>query len=169
MEYIQKKITKKTRIIVGIDPGYDRLGICVISKSNGEKEQLIFSDCFTSSKKDSEGERIFSIGKKILSVLETYTPDEVALEKLFFMNNKNTGIATAHICGIIKYMTHDMGIYFYEYAPTQVKLAIAGHGFADKENVHMMVQRLIVLPEKKRYDDEIDAIAIALTHTAHIK
>lgn len=157
------------RIIVGIDPGYDRLGIAVLEKKDKEREKLIFSECVTTHKKDSESIRLHTVGNAFAKIIETYNPDEIAIEKLFFVKNISTGILVAHVCGIIKYLAKEHNIPLYEYAPTEIKVAITSHGHATKEDVHMMVARLIPLMDKKRKDDEIDAIAIALTHSAYKK
>jgi crossover junction endodeoxyribonuclease RuvC len=159
--------------ILGIDPGYDRLGICVIEKHNNGKEIVLFSDCIITNKKDSESVRFLHMGEMYSKVLKKFNPTEVAIEKLFFVNNISTGIAVAGLCGIIKYLTESFGVPLYEYTPTQVKLAIASHGRASKDDVHAMVLKLITLPvltsSKKRLDDEIDALAVALTHSASIR
>jgi len=151
---------------MGVDPGYDRLGVCIIEKTQG-KETLLFSECIQTNKKDSESVRLHQAGNLFRELLRRYTPQEVAIEKLFFVSNVTTGIAVANLCGIVKFLTEEKGIPIYEYSPTQVKLAIASHGRGSKEEVHAMVTRLIDLPAKKRVDDEIDAIAVALTHSAH--
>lgn len=153
--------------ILGVDPGYDRLGVCIIEKKNG-KEILLFSDCIESSRKDSESARFYKMGNLFREILTAYKPDMVAMEKLFFVNNLTTGIAVANLCGVIKFLSEERGIPLSEYAPTQVKLAIASHGRANKNDVHAMVLKLITLSKKKRKDDEVDAIAVALTHSAHL-
>ena len=56
----------------------------------------------------------------------------------------------------------------YEYTPNQVKIAVTGYGSAKKDDVHLMVSKIITLEEKKYLDDEIDAIAVGITALASI-
>jgi len=74
-------------IILGIDPGYDRLGIAVL-EHNDSKNNLIFSDCFVSNRDDALSDRIAWIGKKVSFVIDEFKPECLAIEKTFFSKNK---------------------------------------------------------------------------------
>lgn len=153
--------------ILGIDPGFDRLGICILDKE-GTKETLIFSTCIITSRKDSFEKRLVVIGKQLEDIVATYSPQELAIETLFFTKNQKTIITVAEVRGICIYLTHKVGISLYEYSPPQIKLAIAGHGKASKEDIAIMVPKILKQPLLiNTLDDEIDAIAIALTHSAN--
>ncbi len=153
--------------IIGIDPGFDRLGVCILDK-NGSKETLVFSTCITTSKKDSFEKRLSVIGEKLKEVLVEYKPHELAIETLFFTNNQKTVITVAEVRGICIYLSHLHGATLHEYSPPQIKLAIAGHGKASKEDIAHMVPKILKQPLLiNTLDDEIDAIAIALTHSAN--
>lgn len=155
--------------IVGIDPGYDRLGICVLEKDNS-KETLLYSTCVVTNRKDSFGKRLKVIGKEFDRVLTTYKPDELAMEKLFFAKNQTTAIQVAEVRGVILYLSELRKLSVYEYSPPEVKVAIAGHGRASKEDIGTMVPKILRLQTTQgMLDDELDAIAIALTHSAHRK
>jgi len=153
--------------IIGIDPGFDRLGICILDKDRAQ-ETLVYSTCITTSKKDSFEKRLVTIGEQLDNILLEYTPHELAIETLFFTTNQKTIITVAEVRGICIYLAHKHGASIYEYSPPQIKLAIAGHGKASKEDIALMVPKILkqVLPIKT-LDDEIDAIAIALTHSAN--
>ena len=166
--YIKMKVINTSYTVVSVDPGYERLGVAVVKKENG-KEYLLFSDCFISSKKDTDATRLYTIGTLFKKLLKEYRPDAVALEKIFFTTNQTTGILVANMSGVIKFLSKEMDIPVFEYTPTGVKMAMASHGRASKEDVHQMVSKFIVLPSKKRLDDEIDAIAVGLTHLAHAR
>ncbi len=162
------KVINTAYTVVGVDPGYERLGVAVVKKEKG-KESLLFSDCLLSSKKDDDATRLHDIGKAFEIILKKYSPDAVALEKIFFTTNQTTGILVANMSGVIKFLSKEKNIPVFEYTPTGVKMAMASHGRASKEDVHMMVSKLVTLPPKKRLDDEIDAVAVGLTHLAHAR
>lgn len=145
------------------------MGICVLEKI-GNSESLLYSACITSSKKDSFEKRLFSIGKELEVVIKKYAPSELAMEKLFFAKNQTTAINVAEVRGVVLYLCSMHSLSIHEYSPPQIKLAVAGHGRATKNDIANMVPRILgkSLPGKL-LDDEMDAIAIALTHSAHRK
>ena len=75
--------------ILGIDPGFDRLGVCILDK-DGSKETLVFSTCITTNKKESFEKRLGVIGHELESIITHYKPHELAIETLFFTTNQNT-------------------------------------------------------------------------------
>ncbi len=153
--------------ILGIDPGFDRLGVCILDK-NGNKESLVFSTCITTSKKDSFGARIAHVGQELTKIIETHKPNELAIETLFFTTNQKTIITVAEVRGVCIYVSELYKIKLYEYSPAQIKLAVAGYGKATKEDISIMVSRILKIDShNKVLDDEIDAIAVALTHSAN--
>lgn len=153
--------------IIGIDPGFDRLGVAVIDK-DGNKETLVYSTCIVTSKKDTFAMRLQNIGTELTNIFKKYSPDECAIETLFFTKNQKTIITVAEVRGVCIYVAKLSGCSLFEYSPPHIKLAIAGYGKATKEDIAFMVPKIITLSEKRRaLDDEIDAIAIALTHSAN--
>ncbi len=153
--------------IIGIDPGFDRLGIAIIDKE-GTKETLVYSTCITTQRKDTFENRLIKIGEELETILQKHNPQELALETLFFTNNQKTIITVAEVRGICIYLCSLHSVQLYEYSPPQVKLAIAGHGKATKDDIAHMVPKILKQPLKiGTLDDEIDAIAIALTHSAN--
>lgn len=155
--------------IIGIDPGFDRLGVCVLQK-DGTKEEVLFSTCITTNKKDSFESRLAFLGEELASILSTYAPQECALEKLFFSKNQTTAINIAEVRGVILFLCHKAGLLIHEYSPPEIKVAVTGYGKATKSDIAHMVPKILgkTLPSTL-LDDELDAIAIALTHSAHRK
>ncbi len=149
--------------IISIDPGYDRVGVAIIEKNSSEKEKLIESICVTTDKKQTLSERIFFIGQNISDLITKHSPGAMALEKLYFTNNQKTAMGVSEARGVIIYEASRNGLPIFEYTPIQIKVAVTGYGKATKNNVQSMVEKLISLPEKKRLDDEVDAIAVGLT------
>jgi len=153
-------------IILGIDPGYDRLGIAVIEKNGTNKEKLLYSNCLQTSPKDTIYTRFGQIGAEVARIIEEFKPEALAIETLFITKNQKTAMRVAEARGIIIYESVRAGIPVFEYSPMQIKSAITNDGRSDKERVTKMVHLLIDMSHKHRIDDEYDAIAVALTHAA---
>lgn len=155
--------------ILGIDPGFDRLGVCILDKE-GNKETLIYSTCIETSKKDTFEKRLGDAGLALEKILKEYKPQELAIEKIFFTKNQMTAINVAEVRGVCLYLSHIHGLSIHEYSPPEIKLAVAGYGKATKDDIAHMVPKILKNQTMKGLlDDEIDAIAIAITHSAHRK
>lgn len=150
--------------VLAIDPGFDRLGLAVL-EGDPSKPILIWSDCVTPAKGAAEF-RLAAVSRAIEEAIATYAPDLVALETLFFSTNKKTAIGVAEARGAILAMAGRAGLPVREHSPQQVKLAVTGHGAADKAAVARMIPHLLTLPPKKRLDDELDAIAVGIASLA---
>lgn len=153
--------------IIAIDPGYERLGIAVIEKNR--KEELIFSECFKTSATLSFPERLELVGREVARVATEYAPRALAIENLFISNNQKTAMRVAEVRGAILYQARLSGLAVYEYTPLQIKVATTGYGKASKEQMMTMVRKLISGTANITQDDEMDAIAIGLTHFAYVK
>lgn len=155
--------------ILAIDPGYERLGIAVIDDSN----TLLHSECFKTSIKLPHELRLGAISARIKEVVAEFKPKALAIEKLFFNTNQKTAIKVSESRGVILAEAAAIPIPVFEYTPLQVKIAVTGYGRSDKRQVMIMVSKLIKIPDKKypakQSDDELDAIAIGLTHLASAK
>jgi crossover junction endodeoxyribonuclease RuvC len=149
--------------VLGIDPGYERLGIAVVEKTKKQKEFLVFSECFKTPSSLSFHERITLVGKELEHVIITHSPNVLSLETLFFSTNKKTALQVAHVRGVLMYVASTHNLPVYEYSPAHVKIATTGYGKSDKAHVSEMVKKLIQIDKEIKYDDEFDAIAVALT------
>lgn len=155
--------------ILGIDPGYERCGVAIIEKPTHGKEVVIFSDCLRTSSKLTLEKRLYTIGKDLEQVILQFQPDCAAIEELYFAKNTTTAMQVAEVRGVIRYVLESNTIPCTEYHPSAIKIAVAGHGKADKADIALMIPRLVVLDGGKKIDDELDAIAVALTHAAHMR
>ncbi len=154
--------------LLGIDPGYERVGIAVLEKNPGDRrEKLLYSTCFKTSPKLPLHERIFLIGQELEKIVTEFSPETLAIEKLYFENNQKTAMGVAEARGAILYVAHVHGLAIFEYTPLQIKSAVTGYGKATKDAIHTMVHRLVDIPKEKKQDDEIDAIAIGITCFAY--
>lgn len=149
--------------ILSIDPGYERVGTAVIEKNSGKKEKLIYSDCLRTKKNTDFNERLCAIGNRSKEILETYKPDVLAIERLYFNTNQKTALSVAETRGVIVYLAKQQGLTVYEYTPSQVKIAVSGYGKSTKAQIAKMVPKLIGVDRENLLDDEYDAIAIGLT------
>jgi len=155
--------------VLAIDPGFERVGVAILEKNAGKPETLIYSACFITDKVLPFEDRLLLIGKEILRVVDEYAPDALAIETLFFNTNQKTALRVSEARGVIIYTAKSRGLQICEYTPLQIKIAVTGYGKAPKTQVADMAEKLISIPKKPRYDDEIDAIAIGLTCLASEK
>lgn len=150
--------------VLAIDPGYDRLGIAIV-EGDASRPLLVWSDCIL-PRRDERERRLASVWRSVSSAIETYAPHALAIETLFFGINRKTVIGVAEARGAILAAAGTASLPVIECSPQQVKLAVTGHGGADKRSVARMIPKLLPLPRKKRLDDELDAIAIGITALA---
>ncbi|KKP74505.1 MAG: Crossover junction endodeoxyribonuclease RuvC [Parcubacteria group bacterium GW2011_GWC1_35_21] len=156
--------------ILGIDPGFERLGVAILEKNKDDKkERVLFSECFKTSAKLEFPERLFLIGKEIKKIIKKFQPEILAIETLFFTSNQKTVMHVAEVRGVAIYEASLEGLKIFEASPPQIKIAITGYGKANKEQVMKMVRALVEMAKFKTSDDELDAIAIALTAFAHMR
>ncbi len=149
--------------ILAIDPGFERIGIAIIEKTNKNKDMLIYSACFKTSAKILFHSRLTLIGNEVERVIKKYKPACLSIEKLYFTTNQKTVMGVSEARGVIIYSASRNGLDIFEYTPPQIKVAVTGYGKSTKEMVMSMVPRLIDLNNNVRGDDELDAIAIGLT------
>ena len=153
--------------VLAIDPGYDRMGVAVLEKNGAEKNKLLYSDCIRTSAKTKFADRLFSAGQEIEAIIKKWKPEALAIETLFFKNNAKTAMRVSEARGVLLYEAAKNGLTVAEFTPLQIKVAVTGYGKSEKEQVTAMVQKLIKIKEKIKYDDEYDAIAVGLTYFAY--
>lgn len=154
--------------VLGIDPGFGRCGVAVVEKENG-RERVLYSSCIETSATQVFPKRLAHVADGCAMLIETYAPDAIALERLYFNSNQKTAMQVAEARGAVLYIAARAGIPTFEYTPAQIKSAVTGWGKSDKQAVARMLHALLLLTTQKRHDDEYDAIAIGLTHLAHIR
>lgn len=153
--------------ILAIDPGYERIGIAVIEKAGNEKEVLVFSECFKTDSKLPFDERLLLIGQEIEHVVGEFAPEIMAIEKLFFAKNTKTALGVSEARGVILYAAKKLGLEIREFTPNEIKVAVTGYGKATKRDITFMLPKLIDVDVEQKIDDELDAIAVGLTCSAH--
>lgn len=151
---------------LGLDPGYDRLGVAIVDNASGH-DTVVYSTCVETNTNEDLSQRLVHIGHTLTKILETYQPDIVGVETLFFNKNVKTAIGVAQARGVLLYLVQLTGCELYELSPQEIKVALTGYGKSDKAAVLAMVQRLVHNVPAAAVDDEYDAIAAAVTALAH--
>ena len=153
------------KIILGIDPGYARVGWGVI-RANGNRLQCLGYGCFETPKDEEIAQRLAMINNELKIIIDKFAPTDIAIEELFWGKNVTNAIRVAMARGVIMVRAVEHTGRISEYKPTQIKQAVTGVGNADKTQVQFMVQRILGLCEKPKPDDAADALAIAITHSS---
>ncbi|MEX2014275.1 MAG: crossover junction endodeoxyribonuclease RuvC [Parcubacteria group bacterium] len=149
--------------VLGIDPGFDRVGVAVM-----EDGSLLYSTCIETDRKTSHSKRLEVIGSEVREIIKKWKPKVLAIEKLFFNQNTTNALKVSEARGVIIYEASRAGLEIFEYGPQEIKIAVTGYGKADKKQMENMLRKLVKLggDGKKRLDDELDAIAVCITHLA---
>ncbi len=150
--------------ILGIDPGLATVGWGVIDVINGKPKVISYGVILT-PKENKLPERLQIIENDLKSLIARFSPEEIALEELFFNNNVTTAINVAQARGVILLTCVKNCKALYEYTPLQIKQALTGYGRAEKKQIQEMVKTFLSLKAIPKPDDAADALAVALTHS----
>jgi crossover junction endodeoxyribonuclease RuvC len=147
--------------VLGIDPGSRVTGFGVI-ESDGRQSRHVDSGCIRTATGDFPS-RLGEIFRGLAEVLETWRPDEVAVEQVFVARNAASALKLGQARGaaISAVVTRDIPVF--EYTPAAIKQGLVGNGRAAKEQVQHMVHVILGL-HGERGLDESDALAVALCH-----
>ena len=151
-------------VVLGIDPGFAIVGFGLLRSEQG-RQTLLSCGAITIKAGQPLPARLLQIENDMAQLFDTFHPDAMAIEELFFNNNVTTGIGVAQARGVILAAAERAEVPIYEYTPSEVKLAITGYGRAEKRQIMDMVKRLLNLKSVPKPDDAADAVAIALCHT----
>jgi crossover junction endodeoxyribonuclease RuvC len=146
--------------ILGIDPGYERLGVAVLEKNKGDKkEKVIFSECFKTSSKLDFSERLLLIGDEVNKIIKKYKPEILSIETLFLTTNQKTVMHVAEARGVILYEAIKNDLKIFEASPLQIKMATTGYGKADKNQVIKMTEKYsFCFPDECTYDKRFNKV-----------
>lgn len=147
--------------VLGIDPGYNIIGYGVI-ETDGCK--VIDYGVITTPKTMSISTRLYTIYQATCELMDTFSPEQVAFEELFFNTNNTTAIPVAEARGALIVACKQYTDKLFEYTPLQIKQALTGNGRAEKKQVQFMVKNILGLKAVPKPDDAADALAVALTH-----
>ena len=159
----QQAPSPSTRVVLGIDPGTAIVGYAVVAMKGNTFKSLV-CDVITTPASMPLPQRLQLIYTGLTEIIETYRPQEAAMEELFFAKNARTALTVGHGRGVVMLALANGGLPIAEYTPMQVKLAVSGYGGAKKEQVGEMVRILLGLSSAPRPDDAADAAAVAICH-----
>ena len=148
-------------IVLGIDPGTAMTGYGLVERT-GSRLRAVDYGCLETPAGMPLSERLLLIQDGLIDLVETHRPDLVAVERLFFNKNVQTAFAVGQARGVALLTAARFGLPVHEYGPHEVKLAVTGHGRAEKVQVQRMVQVVLGLATLPRPDDAADALAIAI-------
>ena len=150
-------------IILGIDPGTAITGYGLI-KTSGSKQYLLEYGCIRTAAHTPLPERLCQIYNKMSTLLDDTSPDQLAIEQLFFNTNTTTALSVGHARGVLILAAAKRNISVSEYTPLQIKQAVTGYGQADKKQIQYMVRKLLNMEVAPKPDDAADALAVAICH-----
>jgi len=151
--------------ILGIDPGLDRTGWAVLESVPGVPPQLLASGLIHADKGLALEKRLAEIFDALSSVIKEHSPDEAAIEEVFFSKRADTQANTTHARGVILLACEKLSVKITSYNPKTIKKTLSGSGSAEKPQMQRMVQMTLNLKEIPRPDDIADAMAAAICHT----
>ncbi|MBW3544670.1 MAG: crossover junction endodeoxyribonuclease RuvC [Bacteroidetes bacterium] len=153
----------KERIILGLDPGTNVMGYGIILSRGNKLELLQFGVIHLSKYKQHEL-KLKKIFDRVLSLIDEYNPDEVALEAPFFGKNIQSMLKLGRAQGVAMAAALSREIPITEYAPKKIKQSVTGNGNASKEQVAHMLKDILKFDELPKLLDATDALAVAITH-----
>lgn len=151
------------KTILGIDPGTNILGYGIISVDS-KGPHYVDMGVFDLRKIKEPFEKLANIFSGVNELVETYHPDELAVESPFYGKNVQVVLKLGRAQGAAITAAIMHGIPVTEYAPRKAKIAICGNGAASKEQVAMMLQKTLKVDLDSKFLDATDALAIALCH-----
>lgn len=151
------------KIILGIDPGTTIMGFGLIKIINKNME-LIRMDELMLKKYDDHYLKLKLIFEHTIQLIDTYHPDEIAIEAPFFGKNVQSMLKLGRAQGVAMAAGLSREIPITEYSPKKIKMAITGNGNASKEQVAKMLQSLLKIKELPTNLDSTDGLAAAVCH-----
>jgi len=156
-------MAESEKIILGIDPGTSVMGYGIIRISKSSVTLLQYGVIHLSKYSNHEI-KLKKIFERILSLIDDFHPDEVALEAPFYGKNIQSMLKLGRAQGVAMAAALSREIPITEYAPKKVKQSVTGNGNASKEQVAKMLQSLLVFEHVEKLLDATDALAVALCH-----
>lgn len=152
--------------VLGIDPGLTRCGFAVLRSSGASVPKVLSIGVISTKASTSLPQRLAEINRELVALFEEFGPDAVAVEQVFFQNNVSTAMGVAQASGLALAIAAERGCDVVQYTPSQVKMAVAGSGSAEKLQVQKMVQKRLGLAAIPKPADAADAAALALCYIA---
>lgn len=153
----------KERIILGIDPGTTVMGYGII-RCTDNKAAMMAMGVLELQKYDNHYLKLQKIFERVVQLVDSYHPDELAIEAPFYGKNVQSMLKLGRAQGVAMAAALSRSLPIFEYAPLRIKQAITGNGRASKEQVAMLLQNMLKLKELPKYLDATDGLAAAYCH-----
>ena len=150
--------------VLGIDPGLTRCGVGIVSGTPGSTLLLEGVGVIMTPADNDLDHRLLSLHSEITQWVQKYSPDVIAVERVFSQHNVRTVMGTAQAAGIALLVASQNNIPVFMHTPSEVKAAVTGSGRANKAQVSEMVKGLLNLQEIPKPADSADALALAICH-----
>jgi crossover junction endodeoxyribonuclease RuvC len=164
--------------VIGVDPGTTVTGYGVVDVTSAGRLSYVTSGAIATPSRSPLGKRLKMIYDQLISVFETHRPSAVVIEDTFLAKNFQAALKLGQARGMALLAAEMCDIPVYEYTPTQVKMAVVGYGVAQKEQVQLMVERLLRDSDRLKADlssatggshHATDALACAICHLHSVK
>ena len=150
--------------IIGIDPGSRITGVGII-ESNQNQLKYIYSSEIKTTPKASLAFKLQEIFSHLTEIINKYSPDVSALEKIFHAKNAHSSLILGHARGVAMLALVKYNLEVFEYSATQIKSAVSGAGQASKDQINSMVMVLLNLNRNQKLPlDESDALAASICY-----
>ena len=153
------------KIIMGIDPGTNVMGYAIL-KVKGNKAEMVAFGVIELKKYPSHYLKLGKIFERVLSIIDSYHPDELAIEAPFFGKNVQSMLKLGRAQGVAICAAIQRDVPITEYEPKKIKMAITGNGAASKQQVAAMLQRMLKISDEimNIQLDATDALGAAYCH-----
>jgi crossover junction endodeoxyribonuclease RuvC len=162
MSIIKTKSASSYRIL-GVDPGTNILGYAVL-EVNGQHLKVMSFGVFHLEKFGDQHEKLKEIFLQLQEIIETYLPDQLAIEAPFYGKNIQSMLKLGRAQGVAMAAAMTMGLAIMEYAPKKIKQSITGNGNASKEQVAAMLESILKIKITSKHLDATDALGVAVCH-----
>ena len=152
-------------LILGLDPGLRNTGWGVL-ESVGNRLRHVADGVITTTNSEPVATRLADLHRNLAALLEKFRPDEAAVEETYVNRNPTSTLRLGQARGVVLLAPALAGIPVAEYGAMTVKQSVVGYGHAEKDQVAMMVRRLLPAAQLKRAD-AADALAVAICHAHH--
>ena len=163
------------KIILGIDPGTNIMGYGVLrvastvtatGRRTSQQAEMLTMGIIDLRKYEDAYLKLGHIFERVTGIIQSYLPDEMAIEAPFFGKNVQSMLKLGRAQGVAIAAAIERSVPIHEYAPMKIKMALTGNGNASKEQVAGMLQRLLKIPQSEmgKFMDATDALAAAYCH-----
>jgi crossover junction endodeoxyribonuclease RuvC len=152
------------RLVIGIDPGMASTGLAVVAGGQGGAAGVVAAVTVRTRAGAPEPSRLRTLFHTTMAAIDRHRPQALAVERLMWGRNVTSAMSVARATGVVLLAAAEAGLPVFEYAPLEVKLAVAGNGAAGKPEVRRALERLHGVADLPSEPDAADAVAVAVCH-----